>query len=147
MNRKDKKMAAKCKLTILLAEDDPDDRFLLKTAFVESSIYGQLKFVTDGEELMDYLLHQGEYANETPLSRPDMVLLDLNMPKKDGREVLREMKQHPSLRDLPVIVLTTSNLEQDKEYCLNLGVSAYIVKPNSYVELLKMMEEVKQLSQ
>ncbi len=134
-------------LTILLAEDDPDDRFLLQTAFIESSIEGELKFVNDGEELMDYLFRQGKYAKESDCPSPNVVLLDLNMPRKDGREALQEIKGNPVLCNLPVVVLTTSNLEQDLHYCREMGVDEFIVKPNNYSELLKVMKTVKQICQ
>jgi CheY-like chemotaxis protein len=134
-------------ITILLAEDDADDRFLIQTAFMESRIQGQLRFVNDGNQLMDYLLQRGDYADESGFPRPHVVILDLNMPRKDGREALLKIKQDPALRNLPLVVLTTSSLKQDKDYCSELEVSDYIVKPNSYTGLLGVMNRVMRVYQ
>lgn len=129
-------------ITILIAEDDSDDCFLIHMAFVDSHIDGQLRFVNNGDQLLDYLLQQGEYAEESSSPRPDIVVIDLNMPVRDGREALWEIKQNPVLCHLPVVVLTTSSSPQDQEYCSDLRVSAYIVKPNSYTGLLGVINDV-----
>ena len=95
-------------ITILLADDDADDRMMAADALEESRLANDLKFVEDGEELMDYLHRRGKYAEPNAAPRPGLILLDLNMPKKDGREALREIKAEPELRSIPVVVLTTS---------------------------------------
>jgi len=95
-------------ITILVAEDDPDDRLLARQALEQSRLIGDLRFVEDGEELIDYLHHRGNYSDPGTSPRPGLILLDLNMPRKDGREALREIKSDPRLRDIPVVVLTTS---------------------------------------
>ena len=119
---------------ILIAEDDADDRFLLKTAFEENGFTDTLCFVENGVELMDYLLKQNvDGAN----SFPRFILLDLNMPKKDGREVLKELKQHPNLKKIPVVIFSTTNNEQEMKRCYELGANSYITKPNSFDSLLK----------
>src|SRR5215203_6044130 len=95
-------------ITILMADDDPDDRQLTKEAFEEARLANDLRFVEDGEELMDYLCRRGKYADPASSPRPALLLLDLNMPKKDGREALKEIKADPQLRQIRVVVLTTS---------------------------------------
>src|SRR5215203_4183751 len=95
-------------ITILMADDDPDDRQLTKEAFEEARLANDLRFVEDGEELMDYLCRRGNYADPACSPRPSLLLLDLNMPKKDGREALKEIKADPQLRQIRVVVLTTS---------------------------------------
>jgi len=132
--------------TILLAEDDPDDRFIIEEAFQESQFLGTLLFVEDGEELLDYLLRRGRYAEKISAPRPSCILLDLNMPRKDGREALWEIKQNPKLRDVPVVVLTTSDSQRDREYCAELGVCDYVTKPSSFNELVDLMNRIQRLS-
>ena len=131
--------------TILLAEDDPDDRFMIAQAFAESYLSGTLLTVDDGEELLDYLLHRARYAEATSSPRPSCILLDLNMPRKDGREALLEIRQNPGLRDLPVVVLTTSDLQSDKEYCAALGICDYVIKPSRFDELIDLMKKIERL--
>jgi len=132
-------------LTVLAAEDDADDRFLLAEAFAASGLPGAIRFVTDGEELMDYLLHQGKYAETSTSPRPAVILLDLNMPRKDGRAALTEIKQNPQLKELPIIVLTTSDSQGDKDYCLMLGVADYMIKPSSFKDFIDIFEKAKTL--
>ena len=125
---------------ILIAEDDADDRFLLKTAFEENGFTDTLCFVENGVELMDYLLKQNvDGAN----SFPRFILLDLNMPKKDGREVLKELKQHPNLKKIPVVIFSTTNNEQEMKRCYELGANSYITKPNSFDSLLKTVAALR----
>ena len=129
-------------ITILLAEDDPDDRKLTRDAFVENRLANELDCVEDGEELMDYLHRCGKYSNlrNTPL--PGLILLDLNMPRKDGREALKEIKADPDLRRIPIVVLTTSKAEEDIIRSYDLGVNSYVTKPvtfKSLVELVKIL--------
>lgn len=134
------------RLTVLMAEDDPDDRFLIEQAFTESRVSGTLRFVEDGQELMDYLFRRVQHEGISESPRPSCVLLDLNMPRKDGREALWEIRQDPGLSNLPVIVLTTSNSEKDKEYCTELGVSDYVTKPSSFTELIDLVKKIEALS-
>jgi two-component system response regulator len=127
-------------ITILMAEDDPDDRLLTKEAFQESKLANDLRFVKDGEELMDYLKRRGKYKNPEQSPRPGLVLLDLNMPRKDGREALQEIKADPNLRMIPIIVLTTSKAEEDILRSYDLGVSSFITKPVSFEELISVVK-------
>ena len=119
-------------VTILLADDDPDDRILAQEAFEESRLMNRLEMVEDGEELMDYLYSRGKYAGEAAKPRPSLILLDLNMPRKDGREALKEIKSCPELRRIPVVVLTTSKAEEDILRTYELGVNSFIVKPVTF---------------
>src|ERR1700742_483537 len=116
-------------MTILLADDDPDDRMLTRDAFEESRLRNVLEIVEDGEELMDYLHNRGKYTGDKAKPRPGIILLDLNMPRKDGREALKEIKSCPDLRNIPVVVLTTSKAEEDILRTYDLGVNSFIVKP------------------
>ena len=116
-------------ITILYADDDPEDRMLLMDAWKESRVANELHMVEDGEQLMDYLLRRGEFTSLASTPLPGMILLDLNMPRKDGREALREIKSDPALRRVPVIVLTTSKAEEDIYRAYDLGVNSFIVKP------------------
>lgn len=127
-------------ITILIADDDPDDRFITKEAFKEAGLINDLRFVEDGEELMDYLYQRGKYHDAKSAPRPGLILLDLNMPKKDGREALREIKADESLRRIPVVVLTTSKAEEDIAHAYNLGSNSYITKPVSFNSLLTTLK-------
>lgn len=98
-------------ITILVAEDDEDDRLLMEEALAENRLANDLYFVEDGEELMDFLLHRGNYSDPQLAPRPSLILLDLNMPRKDGREAIKEIKSDPNLRQIPIVVLTTSKAE------------------------------------
>jgi len=129
-------------ITILIAEDDEEDRLLIREAFEESRVANPLQFVGDGEELMDYLYRRGAYADPKRAPRPGIILLDLNMPRKDGREALGEIKADPALRLIPVIALTTSETEEDIVRTYNLGVNSFITKPVSFdglVDVVKML--------
>lgn len=119
-------------LCILLADDDPDDRMLTKRALKKSRLANELHTVEDGEELMRYLRREGEYADPEKAPWPGLILLDLNMPRKDGREALREIKSDPKLRRIPVIVLTTSEAELDILRSYDLGVNAFVTKPVTF---------------
>jgi CheY-like chemotaxis protein len=127
---------------ILMAEDDPDDRLLLEAAFKDARFPGELLFVEDGESLMHYLHRQGHYADPALFPRPTIILLDLNMPRKDGRQALLEIKADPDLRQIPVIVWTTSDLDEDIKRCREAGADTYITKPMSYAGLLKTVEDL-----
>jgi len=129
-------------ITILLADDDPDDRQLTRDAFVENRLANDLHCVEDGEELMDYLRRRGRYSDLTNDNLPGLILLDLNMPRKDGREALKEIKADPILRRIPIVVLTTSKAEEDILRSYDLGVNSYVTKPvtfKSLVELIKVL--------
>ncbi len=119
-------------ITILYADDDEDDRLLVKEALEEAHLRNDLRTVADGEELMDYLLRRGAYADPARSPRPGIILLDLNMPRKDGREALTEIKAHESLRKIPVIILTTSKAEEDILRSYDLGVSSFVCKPVTF---------------
>jgi len=125
-------------ITILYADDDPEDRMLVKDAWEESRLANPLHFVEDGEELMDYLRRQGQYAKLRDEPLPGMILLDLNMPRKDGREALREIKADPSLRQIPTVVLTTSEAEEDIFRAYDLGVNSFIIKPVTFQSLVEV---------
>ncbi len=128
---------------ILIADDDEDDRLLTRQALEEAHLSNDVRFVEDGEELMDYLRRQGRYAGQDGKApRPGLILLDLNMPKKDGRECLREIKADDDLRDIPVVVLSTSREEEDIARSYRLGVNSFISKPVTFtglVDALKVM--------
>ncbi|MCY7349790.1 MAG: response regulator [Cytophagaceae bacterium] len=129
--------------SILIADDDADDRYLLKSAFEDCQLSNPLYFVEDGAELIDYLLHQGFYHASAHLL-PDLILLDLNMPRKDGREALREIKEHPKLKSIPVIILTTSKLDHDIIETYSSGANCFITKPSSFEDLLDVVQSLNQ---
>ena len=127
-------------ITILLADDDADDRVLAQDALKESRLANDLRFVENGEELMDYLMRRGQYADPETSPKPGVILLDLNMPRKDGREALREIKSNPDLRSIPVVVLTTSKAEEDIYRSYDLGVNSFITKPVTFDGLVNVMK-------
>jgi CheY-like chemotaxis protein len=127
---------------ILLADDDEDDCMLAREALAESRLSGELYIVKDGEELMDYLYHRGRYVSVTSSPRPGLILLDLNMPKKDGREALKEIKNDPELRKIPVVVLTTSKAPEDIYRTYDLGANSFIIKPMNFASLVEVMRTI-----
>jgi CheY-like chemotaxis protein len=127
-------------ITILMADDDEEDRMLAQEAMEESRLANDLRFVCDGEELLDYLLRREQYAQPSTSPRPGLILLDLNMPKKNGREVLQEIKADPNLRTIPVVVLTTSKAEIDICQSYNLGANSFITKPVTFEGLVEVMK-------
>jgi len=127
-------------ITILLAEDDADDRLLVKEALTEGRVLNDLRSVEDGEELLDYLRRRGRYADPETSPRPGLVLLDLNMPRKDGREALREIKGDPDLKRIPIVVMTTSKAEEDIVRSYDLGANSYITKPVTFERLVELMK-------
>ena len=131
-------------ITILVADDDPDDRMLMKEALEENLLANDLHFVADGEELMEYLRHEGRYAGAAPAPRPGLILLDLNMPRKDGREALREINADPCLRRIPTVVLTTSKSEEDICRSYDLGANSYIAKPVTFQALVEVTRTLGQ---
>jgi CheY-like chemotaxis protein len=131
-------------ILILMADDDADDRLMAKEALEESHVVNELRFVFDGEQLMDYLQHRGNYRDPADAPRPGVILLDLNMPRKDGREALREIKADPRLRQIPVVVLTTSKAEEDIFRTYDLGANSYITKPVTFEGLVGVMKTLGQ---
>jgi CheY-like chemotaxis protein len=129
-------------ITLLVADDDAEDRMMIKEALAENRLANHLKFVEDGEELMDYLLQRGRYATAESSPRPGLILLDLNMPKKDGREALREIKSNPNLKDIPVVILTTSKAEEDIVRSYGTGVNSFISKPVTFEALVTITREL-----
>lgn len=129
-------------ITILLADDDEDDRMLAKDALTDSRLVNDLHVVVDGEELMDYLLRRGGYEAQADSPRPGLILLDLNMPKMDGREALKEIKSNPNLRQIPIVVLTTSKAEEDIYRTYDLGANSFITKPMMFDSLVKVMKDI-----
>jgi CheY-like chemotaxis protein len=125
-------------ITILMADDDADDRMLARDAMAESRLANPFRFVEDGQELMDYLKRAGRYATEDA-PRPGLILLDLNMPKKDGRQALREIKNDRALRRIPVVILTTSKMEEDVLRSYDLGANSFITKPVTFEGLVDIM--------
>jgi two-component system response regulator len=126
-------------ITILMADDDADDRLLTKEAFEASQLANDLRFVENGVELMDYLYQRGAYSDPASAPRPGLILLDLNMPKKDGREVLAEIRSVPAFRCIRVIVMTTSKAEEDIYRTYNLGAASYITKPVTFEALVDVI--------
>lgn len=124
-------------IVILLADDDEDDRMMTRKAFERHRLANDFHTVNDGEELLDFLRRRGTYKNAP---RPGLILLDLNMPRKDGREALHEIKADPSLRTIPVVVLTTSSEEEDILRTYDLGANSYITKPVGFESLVKIVE-------
>ena len=129
-------------IVILMADDDADDRMLTKDALEESRVLNELRFVQDGEELMDYLHRRGKYADAESSPKPGLILLDLNMPKKDGREALKEIKSDPNLRRIPVVIMTTSKAEEDIFRSYDFGASSFITKPVTFDRLVDLMKAI-----
>ena len=130
----------KIPITILVCDDDEDDRMLTQQALEDAHISNSVRFVEDGEQLLDYLYQRGAYAGETGKApRPGLILLDLNMPKIDGREALKTIKGDPTLKDIPVVVLSTSRLDEDIARSYQLGVNSFITKPVTFSGLVEAM--------
>jgi len=126
--------------TILMADDDPDDCMLIEDALKEIGGAHTLRFVRDGEELADYLYSRGKYADSPDALRPDLILLDLKMPKRDGREAIGQLKSDPQFRRIPVVALTTSTAADDINFSYDMGVNSYVTKPVTFRDLVDMME-------
>jgi CheY-like chemotaxis protein len=129
---------------LLLAEDDADDRLLLQDAIAECHWQGELRCVENGEELLDYLLHRGKYHEKTDSPRPGLILLDLNMPRTDGREALRLIRADGELKRIPVVVFTTSKADTDIGAIYELGANSFISKPVRYDALVNVMQALGQ---
>ena len=129
-------------IPILIADDDEEDRVLAKEALIEARLANDLRFVADGEELMDYLRGQGRYAAPGAAPRPGLLLLDIKMPKMDGFECLRAIRADPALRQIPVVVLTTSRAEEDIYRSYDLGVNSFVSKPVTFDGLVDAMRTI-----
>jgi CheY-like chemotaxis protein len=129
-------------ITILMADDDADDRLMTQEAFEESRLANDLRFVEDGVELMDYLKRRGKYEDPATSPRPGLILLDLNMPKKDGREALKEIKADPNLKNIRVVILTTSRAEEDIYRTYDLSAASYITKPVTFSGMAEIIKTV-----
>lgn len=129
-------------ITILLADDDDEDIMLSREALEESRLANDLRVVKDGQELTDYLLRKGDYSDPEDSPRPGLILLDLNMPRKDGREALQEIKDNPELRSIPIVVLTVSDADEDIYDSYDLGVNSYIQKPVTFDSLVDIMKTI-----
>jgi CheY-like chemotaxis protein len=127
-------------ITILLADDDEDDRLMTRDALRDARLHNDLRFVIDGVDLMDYLQRKGRHADPDASPRPGLILLDLNMPRMDGREALEKIKGDPELRSIPVIILTTSKAEEDIVRTYDLGVNSFITKPVTFLGLVDVMK-------
>ncbi len=128
-------------ITILMADDDEDDRLMAKEAFEENKLFNTIQFVKDGEELLDYLNQKGKYNKENAPT-PGLILLDLNMPKKDGRTALKEIKDTPELKRIPIVVMTTSKSDEDIIKTYDLGVSSFISKPVTFESLVDVIKTI-----
>jgi CheY-like chemotaxis protein len=127
-------------ITILIADDDEDDRLMTRDALRDARLHNDLRFVIDGVDLMDYLQRRGRHADPESSPRPGLILLDLNMPRMDGREALERIKSDPNLRSIPVIILTTSKAEEDIIRTYDLGVNSFITKPVTFLGLVDVMK-------
>ncbi len=127
-------------ILVLVADDDPEDRMLIEDAFEESRLPNTLEFVEDGEDLLDYLHRRNGYSDPSASPRPGLILLDLNMPRKDGREALKEIKSDPHLRQIPVVVMTTSKAEEDIVRTYDLGVNSFVTKPVTFEGLVEVVK-------
>jgi CheY-like chemotaxis protein len=135
-------MSQRTSVVILMADDDPDDRELTRDALVESRLANELHFVEDGVALLDYLHRRGAYSRPGSAPRPGVILLDLNMPRMDGREALREIKADPELRNIPVVVLTTSKAEEDIAQSYDMGANSFISKPVTFQGLVEVVRSL-----
>lgn len=129
---------------VIIAEDDPDDRLLIQDALREATSHKvEVRFVLDGAEMLDYLYHRGMYRDGQKSPAPELVLLDINMPKKSGLEVLEEIKKDPALRTIPVVLLTTSRAPEHIARSYELGGSGFVTKPSSFSELVDLMRSIE----
>jgi CheY-like chemotaxis protein len=133
-------IARSASVTILMADDDEEDCLMARDALQESRILNDLRIVHDGEQLLDYLYRRGRFASDAP--RPGLILLDLNMPRMDGREALQAIKSDPALRAIPVVVLTTSKAEEDIVRSYELAANSFITKPVTFAGLVDVMRDV-----
>ncbi len=127
-------------VVILMADDDADDRLLCQQALAESRVLNDLRFVEDGEQLLDYLYQRNAFADPASSPRPGLILLDLNMPRMDGREALRIIKADPALRKIPVVIMTTSQAEEDIDRSYDYGANSFVTKPVTFERLVELMQ-------
>ncbi|MFT4032668.1 MAG: response regulator [Siphonobacter sp.] len=137
-----KNIVHKKPVVLLVADDDEDDREMTKEALEENFVLNEIHFVEDGVELIDYLFRRGKYADPQDSPRPGLILLDLNMPRKDGREALREIRSNPDLRSIPIIVLTTCRAEEDILRRYDLGINCFISKPVSFTDFIEVTKSL-----
>lgn len=130
-------------IEILIADDDAEDRMLILDALKESHLKNNIQYVENGEELIQYLQNKGKYSDENKYPIPGIILLDLNMPKKDGREALKEIKSNDKLKNIPIIILTTSKAEEDVLKTYNLGANSFITKPVTFIAMVEVMNTLK----
>jgi CheY-like chemotaxis protein len=126
-------------IEVLLVEDDPGDTLMITEAFEDNKVRNRLTAVTDGVEALDYLRREGKYADA---ARPDLILLDLNLPRKDGREVLADIKGDEELSTIPVVVLTTSQAEEDVLRSYKLHANAYVTKPVDFERFIQVVRQI-----
>ena len=131
------------RISIIMAEDDEDDRIMVQDASVEAGITEPIRFVENGEELMDFLQHRNQYSQNKESFSSTIILLDLNMPKLDGRKALEEIKKNEALRKIPVLILTTSNIKEEIISAYNSGANSFIVKPFSFDFMVEIMRNIK----
>lgn len=129
--------------TVLMADDDPDDCFFVKDAFRKTSMAKDFRCVEDGQELLDYLHRRGKYSDSSLSPCPDLILLDLNMPKKDGREALKEIKSHPDFRSIPIVIFTTSREAGDIVKSYDMGANSFMTKPADFNELIDFVRTLE----
>jgi|SRR5690554_2061000 len=139
-------MPSSSTFVVLMADDDDDDRLLAYEALIESKAGYEIHFVKDGIELMRYLYREGDFSAHRSNPLPNLILLDLNMPRKDGREVLVELKADPALAKIPVVILTTSNTQEDMHYTRALGATAYQTKPVTFKGMVEFMKSLTSYS-
>jgi CheY-like chemotaxis protein len=130
-------------IEILIADDDAEDRMLILDALKESHLKNNIQYVENGEELLQYLQNKGKYSDEKTYPIPGIILLDLNMPKKDGREALKEIKSNDKLKNILIIILTTSKAEEDVLKTYNLGANSFITKPVTFLAMVEVMNTLK----
>lgn len=129
-------------ITIHMCDDDPDDRLLFKDAIDEANMLNEISFTRDGQDLLDFLNRAGEHEDLKDKPLPDIILLDLNMPRKDGREALREIKRNEKFKHIPIVVLTTSKQDEDILKSYNLGANSYISKPVTFEKLVELVSRL-----
>lgn len=129
-------------ITILMAEDDPDDRLIIKDAFEEAHVCNTIHYVEDGEELLDYLYSRGKYSWPNNTLQPGIILLDLNLPKMSGQDAVREIKSNLNLRRIPIVIMSTSKRDEDIRLMYDMGVNSYINKPNNFALLVEIVRSL-----
>lgn len=131
-------------MSILIAEDDPNDQLLTQEAIEECQAFADIDFVADGQELLQFLRREGAHAARAGFPLPGIILLDLNMPRMDGREALKVLKSDPMFKRIPVIIMTNSKADEDISYAYDLGASSYVLKPGGFDELVEVMRGICQ---